>query len=64
MREICTVFIRVNENQHTVGDLQYMAVQLAEVLKILDNEDDLEPALVLAQVRGQLRFIKNEKEND
>lgn len=64
MREIRTVFIRVNENQHTVGDLQYMAVQLAEVLKILDNEDDLEPALVLAQVRGQLRFIKNEKEND
>ena len=64
MREIRTVFIRVNENQHTVGDLQYMAVQLAEVLKILDNEDDLEPALILAQVRGQLRFIKNEKEND
>ena len=64
MREIRNVFIRVNENQHTVGDLQYMAVQLAEVLKILDNEDDLEPALVLAQVRGQLRFIKNEKEND
>ena len=61
MREIRTVFIRVNENQHTVSDLQYMAVQLAEVLKILDNEDDLEPALVLAQVRGQLRFIKNEK---
>ena len=61
MREIRNVFIRVNENQHTVGDLQYMAVQLAEVLKILDNEDDLEPALVLAQVRGQLRFIKNEK---
>lgn len=64
MREIRTVFIRVNENQHTVGDLQYMAVQLAEVLKILDNEDDLEPVNVLAQVRGQLRFIKNEKEND
>ena len=64
MSESRNVFIRVNENQHTVGDLQYMAVQLAEVLKILDNEDDLEPALVLAQVRGQLRFIKNEKEND
>ena len=61
MREIRDVFIRVNENQHTVGDLQYMAVQLAEVLKILDNEEDLEPVNVLARVRGQLRFIRIEK---
>jgi len=61
MREIRNVFIRVNENQHTVGDLQYMAVQLAEVLKILDNEEDLEPVNVLARVRGQLRFIRIEK---
>jgi len=61
MRESRNVFIRVNENHHTVGDLQYMAVQLAEVLKILDNEEDLEPVNVLANVRGQLRFIRNEK---
>jgi len=61
MRETRNVFIRINENNHTVGDLQYMAIQLTQVLKILDNEDDFEPAYVLAQVRGQLRFIKKEK---
>ena len=58
MREIRDVFIRVNENHHTVGDLQYMAAHLAEVLKILDNEEDLEPEYVLSKVRHQLRWIK------
>lgn len=55
------VYIHVNENNNTVGGLQYIASHVADVLKILDNEEDLHPSEVLAQVRQKLRYIKIEK---
>ena len=55
------VYIHVNENNNTVGGLQYIASHVADVLKILDNEKDLHPSEVLGQVRHKLRYIKIEK---
>jgi hypothetical protein len=55
------VYIHKNKNYNTVGGLQYIADHVADVLKILDNEEDLHPSEVLAQVRQKLRYIKIEK---
>jgi hypothetical protein len=55
------VYIHKNKNYNTVGGLQYIADHVADILKILDNEEDLHPSEVLAQVRQKLRYIKIEK---
>lgn len=59
--ELNCVYIHKNKNYNTVGGLQYIADHVADVLKILDNEEDLHPSEVLAQVRQKLRYIKIEK---
>lgn len=55
------VYIHKNENRNSVGGLLYIAHHVADVLKILDNEEDLHPSEVLGQVRHKLRYIKIEK---
>ena len=55
------VYIHKNKNYNSVGGLQYIADHVADVLKILDNEEDLHPSEVLVQVRHKLRYIKIEK---
>ena len=59
--KIDCVYIHKNKNYNTVGGLQYIADHVADILKILDNEEDLHPSEVLAQVRQKLRYIKIEK---
>ena len=55
------VYIHKNKNYNTVGGLQYIADHVADILKILDNENDLHPSEVLIQVRHALRYVKIEK---
>ena len=55
------VYIHKNKNYNTVGGLQYIADHVADILKILDNEEDLHPSEVLIQVRHALRYVKIEK---
>ena len=59
--KIDCVYIHKNKNYNTVGGLQYIADHVADIHKILDNEEDLHPSEVLAQVRQKLRYIKIEK---